>query len=453
MENTRKSMHGQWTSSWGFILAATGSAVGLGNIWKFPYITGENGGGAFVLVYLICLAVIGIPVMMCEILIGRRGRQNPADAVMNVAEESSRSRHWGWVGGMGIIAGFLILSYYSVIAGWAVDYVWLGLTGTFSEATPDQVNGFFDALMGNYWLLLLWHSVFMIATIYVVARGVQKGLEKTVKLLLPIMMILMAVLLGYAINLGHFMDGVNFLFTPDFSAISANGVLIAMGHAFFTLSLGMGAIMVYGAYLPKNVSITKATLFIAGADTLIALLAGLVIFPIVFAYGLEPGAGPGLIFKTLPLAFGNMPGGSFFAVLFFIVLVFTAFTSAISLLEPAVAWLMEKTCVTRIRASVFLGFCTWLLGIGTILSFNVAADVKLFSLNFFELIDFLTANIMLPLGGLFIAIFVGWRMKRAGVLDELGFSEGWFHKIWRFILRYISTLAIITIFICTVCFT
>lgn len=447
MTELRKSIHGEWSSRTAFVLAATGSAVGLGNIWKFPYITGQNGGGAFVLVYLLCIAVIGIPIMMAEVLIGRRGRQSPINTMRTLAIDEGRSPHWRYLGWAGVLAGFMILSYYSVIGGWAISYVVSMGTGVFQGASADQVGAVFSGLMSDPVRLLAWHSLFMLMTMVVVARGVRGGLEMAVRFLMPALFVLLLVMVGYAMSTAEFGAGLKFLFQPDFSKISWNGVLIAMGHAFFTLSLGMGAIMVYGSYLPQHVSIAKTSIIIAGADTLVALLAGMVIFPIVFAYGLEPGAGPGLIFETLPIAFGQMWGGSFFGVLFFLLLTFAAWTSAISLIEPAVAWLVENRGLSRVIASVWAGGITWLLGIGSLLSFNLWKGDTLFGLNFFELLDYLTANIMLPLGGVAIAVFAAWSMSRSATEDELELKNEGMFILWRFLVRYITPVAVIIVFL------
>jgi NSS family neurotransmitter:Na+ symporter len=454
MATERESIHGQWSSRLAFILAATGSAVGLGNIWKFPYIAGENGGGAFVLIYLVCIAVIGIPIMMAEVMLGRRGRQSPINTMKTLAAEENASPHWKWLGWAGVLAGFLILSYYSVIAGWALAYVFRTGSGVFTGLTADGVQAIFTRLTGSPESLLAWHTIFMIMTMVIVARGVRSGLEKAVKLLMPALFVLLFVLVGYAWNSGSFQEGLDFLFQPDFSRISANGILIAMGHAFFTLSLGMGAIMVYGSYLPGNASIAKTSIAVSLMDTLVALLAGMAIFPIVFANGLEPGAGPGLIFQTLPIAFGHMEYGAFFGMLFFLLLVFAAWTSAISLIEPTVAWLVENRGMTRIFASVVAGVATWLFGLLTVLSFNLWSEVKLLSRfevfrdsTIFDLLDYLTANIMLPLGGLLIAVFAAWKMSRASSMDELAMGDRFFYPLWRFLVRYITPIAVMIVFL------
>jgi NSS family neurotransmitter:Na+ symporter len=341
-----------------------------------------------------------------------------------------------------------------VIAGWAIAYVFRAGSGLFTGLTADGVQSIFNNLVGEPERLLAWHTIFMTMTMLVVARGVSGGLEKAVRLLMPALFVLLLVLVGYAWNSGGFEQGVSFLFEPDFSKITPNGVLIAMGHAFFTLSLGMGAIMVYGSYLPDNASIAKTSVAVSLMDTLVAVLAGLAIFPIVFANGLEPAAGPGLIFQTLPIAFGHMEGGAFFGMLFFILLVFAAWTSAISLIEPAVAWLVENHGMTRVFASIAAGGVTWLFGLLTVFSFNIWSEVKLLSAipvfkdsTIFDLLDYLTANIMLPLGGLLIAIFVGWSMARETSLEELAMGDGFFYNVWRILVRYVTPFAVGIVFL------
>jgi neurotransmitter:Na+ symporter, NSS family len=454
MTNTRKSIHGSWSNRLAFVLAATGSAVGLGNIWKFPYITGAHGGGAFVLVYLLCIAVIGIPIMMAEVMLGRRGRQSPINTMRTLAEEAGADRRWSWLGWAGVAAGFMILSYYSVIAGWALAYVFRAVSGTFTGATAEGIASIFERLTGDPERLMGWHTLFMIMTMMVVARGVRGGLEKAVRFLVPALFVLLLLLDGYAMASGAFDQGLDFLFKPDFSKIDANGVLIAMGHAFFTLSLGMGAIMVYGSYLSDRTSIARTSILIAVLDTVVALLAGMAIFPIVFVNGLEPGAGPGLIFQTLPIAFGHMTGGLIFGTLFFVLLVFAAWTSSISLIEPAVAWLVENKGLTRVRASVFAGIAAWLFGLLTVLSFNSWSDFR--PLHFvpifrnstvFDLLDYLTANIMLPLGGLCIAVFSVWVMKRDDSLQELNMGDSFSYRLWHMLVRYVTPVAVLIVFL------
>ncbi|MDP1665192.1 MAG: sodium-dependent transporter [Methylobacter sp.] len=447
MTDTKKSQHGEWSSRFAFILAATGSAVGLGNIWKFPYITGENGGGAFVIIYLLCVLLIGIPIMMAETMLGRRSRQNPISTMITLADEAGADKNWHYLGWMGVAAGFLILSYYSVIAGWASAYVLKALTGSFFGADASAIKAIFDDFVASPVKLLFWHSLFMLATMLIVVRGVNTGLEKAVRFLMPSLFVLLILMVAYAMTTDSYDQGVKFLFTPDFSKLTGNGVLTAMGHAFFTLSLGMGAIMVYGSYLPKDVSISKTVFLIAGTDTVVALLAGVAIFPIVFASGLEPAAGPGLIFQTLPIAFGNMTGGWFFGVLFFVMLVFAALSSSISLIEPAVAWLVENKDMSREQACIWSGSITWLLGLGTIFSFNVWSEFKIFDRTIFQLLDYLTANLMLPIGGFCIAVFAGWIMKQQHTEHELDMPNALSYQTWQILTRYVAPAAVFLVFL------
>ncbi len=446
MSVSKKSIHGEWSSRFTFILAATGSAVGLGNIWKFPYITGENGGGAFVLVYLLCVLAIGIPIMIAEIMMGRRGRQSPINTMQFLAEEANVDKRWHYLGWMGVLAGFLILSYYSVIAGWALSYVSKAFLGSFSGGDSEQIKTLFDQFIASPWQLIFWHTVFMVATMVIVARGVSGGLEKAVRFLMPALFIILLLLVGYAMTTGFYAQGLDFMFDADFSKIDGDAILTAMGHAFFTLSLGMGAIMVYGSYLPKHVSIAQTALYIAAADTAVALLAGMAIFPIVFANGLEPGSGPGLIFQTLPIAFGKMTAGWLFGVMFFVLLVFAALSSSISLIEPAVAWLVENKGMSRRTASVWSGIVTWLVGVAVAFSFNIWSEITVFDKNIFDLLDYLTANLMLPIGGFCIAVFAGWVMQKTHSREELElFGLG--YDLWCYLVKFIAPAAVFIVFL------
>jgi len=464
MANERVSVHGMWSSRAVFIMATVGSAVGLGNIWKFPYITGEYGGGAFVVVYLLCIALIGIPIMMAEILLGRRGRASPIVTMRTLAREQGASPAWSLVGYSGVIAGFLILSFYSVIAGWALAYVFQAARGGLNGVDSAAAESLFGDLVGSPGQLLVWHSVFMLMTIIVVARGVRRGLERAVTILMPALFVMLLVMVGYAWVEGDFARGLAFLFNTDFAKVfqlctgapdelqcsfTGEPLLVAMGHAFFTLSLGMGAIMAYGAYVPERASITGATITIAAADTIVALLAGLAIFPIVFASGLEPGAGPGLIFQTLPIAFGSMPGGQWFGTVFFVLLVFAAWSSSISLVEPAVAWLVESRRWSRSTAALVIGGFAWVLGIGSVLSFNLwsGEEYQLLGKTLFDLKDFLASNIMLPLGGLLIALFVGYGAGRQMAIEELSISRQRLFDTWWRVIRYVSPVGIAIVFL------
>jgi neurotransmitter:Na+ symporter, NSS family len=447
MTEQKHSIHGVWGSRWTFILAATGSAVGLGNIWKFPYITGENGGGAFVLVYLLCIALVGIPIMMAEVLLGRQGRQSPISTMAALVRDTGTPKVWQLLGWTGALAGFLILTYYSVIAGWSLNYIFEMASGSFSGKSGEQVAGTFDEMLANPKQLLLWHSLFILLVAAVASQGVIRGLEKAVRLLMPVLFALLILLVGYALSTDSFSRGVGFLFNVDFSKMSWEGALTALGHAFFTLSLGMGAIMVYGSYMPKNASIGGTVMMVAALDTVVALVAGLAIFPIVFSNGLEPGSGPGLMFIALPHAFGNMGFGQLFGVLFFVLVAFAAWSSAISLVEPAVAWVVERFGVRRGLAAVSLCFVAWFIGLGTVFSFNIWADVTLAGFDFFSGLDFLTANIMLPATGFFIALYVGWVLPQRLVVDELALRHSGWYSLWRFVLRFVAPLAVFIVFV------
>jgi NSS family neurotransmitter:Na+ symporter len=396
------------------------------------------------------VVVLGIPVMMAEIMLGRRGKQSPINTMVALARDEKRNPGWVWLGWMGVAAGFLILSYYSVIAGWAMSYIFRTAGGIFIGVTADGVNSIFTDLVTDPERLLAWHTIFMVMTMAVVARGVKNGIEKAVTYLMPVLFALLIVIVIYSMTTGYFMEGVRFLFTPG--SIDGKGILIAMGHAFFTLSLGMGAIMVYGSYLSREHSIVQASILIALADTAVALLAGMAIFPIVFANGLEPGAGPGLIFQTLPIAFGHMPAGTMVGVIFFTLLVFAAWTSAISLIEPAVAYLVENRGMNRIYASVWIGGFTWFVGLGTVFSFNIWKEKTLSipyvfeDLTFFDTLDYLTANIMLPLGGLFIALFAAWVMKESSSREEMA-TFPLIYKVWLFLVKFITPIAVIVVFL------
>ncbi len=447
MTYTKKTVHGAWSSRFAFILAATGSAVGLGNIWKFPYITGENGGGAFVIVYLLCVLLIGIPIMIAETMLGRRSQKNPIEAMEVLTDEAGADHNWHYLGWMGVIAGLLILSYYSVIAGWASAYILKAFTGSFLDADALTIKKIFDDFVASPIQLIFWHSLFMLATMLIVVRGVNNGLEKAAQYLMPSLFVLIFALVGYAMTTDSYFQGLHFLFMPDFSKLTSNSVLTAMGHAFFTLSLGMGAIMVYGSYLSKNISIAKTAFLIAGADTVVALLAGIAIFPIVFANNLHPNSGPGLIFETLPIAFGSMTGGWLMGILFFVMLAVAALTSAISLIEPAVAWLVENKDFTREKACVWSGLVTWALGLGTVFSFNIWSNVKFFDRSIFQLLDYLTANLMLPIGGFCIAVFSGWIMKKHHSEQELNMPNETSYQIWKLLISYVAPGSVFLVFL------
>ena len=443
MAINRTSSHGEWSSRTAFILAAAGSAVGLGNIWKFPYITGENGGGAFVIIYIMCVILIGIPIMLAEVYLGKRGRLNPIASIRYISERENRSKNWQIIGLIGILAGILILSYYSVIAGWTMAYASRTAFGVLNNIDAAGAAVIFENFIADPERLLAWHTIFCIITALVVSRGVKSGLENAVVRLMPALLVLLVALVFYSAIEGDFANGIKFMLYPDFSQVTGKTILIAMGQAFFSLSLGMGALMVYGSYLSSDVSIPKTCVIVASLDTLVALLAGLAIFPIVISSGLEMTQGPGLIFQTLTVAFGAMPGGQLFGTLFFILLIVAAWTSSISLIEPMIIWLIEKYNVTRIQAAIFSAAIAWFIGIGTIISFNVGSDIKIFGLNIFDFLDYLTSNILLPMGGILITIYVSWLLSKEKVDSELKIKSRILRVLWYLSARVIAPIAVI----------
>jgi NSS family neurotransmitter:Na+ symporter len=438
-----------WSSRMVFLLAAVGAAVGLGNLWKFPYTAGVSGGAAFVIVYIVAVVFVAIPIVMAELLIGRRGRRSPPGSFQRLAKAASSSPAWRWVGILNITAVFVILSFYSVIAGWALAYVPKFATGVFQGASGDSVTTVFSELLASPGQLALWHAVFIIVTVLIVVRGLQGGIETAVKFLMPALFVMLLALVGYAAVAGDLARALDFLFQADFSKITPQVVLGAVGQAFFSVSVAMGLLIAYGSYLSSEISIPRAAVIIAGADTLVALLAGLAIFPLVFANGLDPAEGPGLIFVTLPLAFGHMPAGALFGTIFFLLFIVSALTSSIAVLEPIVAWVDEHRGMRRQVATPLVGLLAWLLGLTTVLSFNVWSDLRPLGAieafadkNLFDIQDFLAVNIMLPLGGLLIALFVGWAMPSSDTRDELGLPDSLTYRLWRFLVRYLCPIAV-----------
>jgi NSS family neurotransmitter:Na+ symporter len=438
-----------WSSGLTFVLAAVGAAVGLGNIWKFPFVVGVSGGGAFVLVYLGCVVFVAVPILIAELWIGRRGGSSPPIAMHNVATGAGRSRAWAIVGWVGMLVGYLIATYYSVIAGWTLAYIVKAGSG-FGGASPQEVAGQFDKLLADPVAMTAWHTVFIVSALFIVSRGLRDGIERAVKFLMPALFVMLLVMIAYAAVEGDFMAALSFLFSTDFSLITGKTVLTAIGQAFFSISVAMGLIMTYGSYVPKSVSLTKSALIIAGADTLVALLAGLMIFPLVFANNLDPGSGPGLIFRTLPTAFADMPGGAVFGTLFFVLLAFAAITSIIAIIEPIVAFAEDRWSMRRKTGCIVFGFIAWAIGIATVLSFNAWSEVKPLAaignfadMNIFALIDYFTANLLMPLGGILMAVFVGWLVRPAVLGDDLSFANPLLFRVWLWMVRVVAPLAIV----------
>lgn len=416
----------------GFVLAAAGSAVGLGNIWMFPYRAGSNGGAAFVLVYVAAVLFVGMPLMASEIMLGRMTRRNPVGAFRVLRPGSS----WPTLGWLGVGAGFVILSYYGVVAGWALDYAWTSLNGSLAALGQAEFREAFEALVSDGRRQIFWQAVFMVVTMLVVSRGVEHGIERAGKVLMPMLFALVLVLLGYSLSSDGAEEGLAFFLKPSFSELGWRGALAALGQAFFSLSLGMGAMITYGSYLESHESLPRSVAMISVLDTGVAILAGLVIFPLVFTFGLEPSAGPGLVFITLPKAFAMMPASSFLAATFFLLLIFAALTSAISLLEVVVAFLVDEFGVARGTAAFSSGTLIFVLGIPS-------AVIP----GFLDRVDALATYWMLPIGGLFIAAFSGWSLQGSEALGAYGSgaSSAVGYELWRFCVRFLAPLAVATI--------
>ena len=445
------------TERWGhrsaFFLAATASAVGLGNIWKFPYVLGENGGGAFLVLYLAAIAVIGIPIMMAEVMIGRRGRRSPGYAARSVARETGAHEAWQVVGWLGMFAAFLIMGFYSVIAGWSLAYVGKAASGTFVDADAGQVTAVFQALTGNPVEMITWTTIALLGAFVVVAYGLRRGLERGVRILMPALLVLLLVTAGSALWVGDTGAALHFMLTPDFSAIGMNTVLVAIGQAFFTLTLAAGVLMMFGAYLAPDASIARTAVGVALADTVIALIAGLAIFPVVFGFGLDPAEGPGLMFQSLPLALSAVPAGAILATLFFVMLSVAGFSTMITNVQALVHLLEERLHIRRWIAALGSGAAIWALSLVTVFSFSGATwtQVELSLLGrdlptLFDVLEHVSVNLLLPLGGLLIAIFTGWIIKPRITREELAMGPVAFH-LWRLFLRYVAPLAILLVFL------
>ncbi|TQV70513.1 sodium-dependent transporter [Exilibacterium tricleocarpae] len=436
-----------WTSRFAFLMASVGFAVGLGNIWRFPYVTGENGGGAFVLVYLVCAFAIGVPILMAELLLGRRGGMSPANSMRNVALQQGRSRHWQLLGGMNMLAAFTVLIVYCVIAGWVLNYLFKAVLTGFAGADVVSAAQSFEALLGSPGTLLAWTLVSLIITGLIIYAGVQSGIERAVTVMMPALFALMIALVGYNMVVGGFGEAIDYLFTADFSKINAAVVLAAIGQAFFSIGVAMAGMMTYGAYLPKDVSIPRSVVVIVFADTLVALLAGLVIFPAVFNNGLDPAGGPGLIFQTLPVAFAGMPGGHLVSVLFFLLLSVAAITSMLGLIEPLTRWLEEHKGFARHNSAIVMLITVALLSVLSILGYNLLSDYTLGGRDINGVMDYFSNQILLPLGGLLIAVFVGWFVSRQVAAAELGLGRGLLFNAWYFLIRYVAPVAVLLVFV------
>jgi NSS family neurotransmitter:Na+ symporter len=436
-----------WRRSWSFIAAATGAAVGLGNLWRFSYLVGENGGSAFIVVYLVCLLLVAMPVLIAEVIIGSRGRSNPINTMQDLCLEATVSRWWQAIGWLGCLAGILVLSYYSVIAGWAFAYVDKLLSGEFVAGSAQLAGDSFNELLASPLQLMQWQGSFLLIVLLMLVAGVRISVSAVAKFLLPLLLVMLLALVVYSSRVGDFDRALQFLFEPDFSVVTAAVWLEALGHAFFTLSIGVGAMIAYGAYAPSHRPITGMVCSVVLLDTVVSLLAGLAIFPLVFSLHIAPAMGPGLLFVAMPYGFGNMIYGSYFGALFFLVVSLTSITSGVALLEPATAWLSQRFGWWRPIAAMVMVLLVWLLGLATILSFNEWQHVRLAGLSIFALLDFVTANVLLPLGGVLIALFVGWRMRKEVLRDELYVENSKIFWLWYWTLRYIAAPGVLLVFV------
>ena len=435
-----------WQGNWTFILAAAGSAVGLGNIWKFPYMVGTNGGSAFVLVYLLCILLIGLPVMMAETYLGRYGRKSPINSIKKLAIDFNLSPHWKILGWLGALAGLMILSYYSVFAGIAGAYIFNFMPANEIDPVKYSID-YFNQFVNSPLKMIFWHTLFIGITCLIVGKGVVEGIGKTINFLMPTLFFLIILLCIYSSFTGDFLRAFYFLFDADFSKISSSVIIAAMGQAFFTLSIGMGAIMAYGAYMPEDQPIGRTIPIIIILDTSVALIAGLTIFPIVFSNPvLSVSSGPGLLFETLPVAFSSLPYGGMFASIFFILISIAAISSSVSLIEPFTAWVEEQKILSRKLGVLILGLLAWLLGLGSIFSFNIWKEVTFFGFDFLSLMDLLTNNIMLPLGGLTICMLVGWVLDKEQIRKDIKLNSS-LYNFFIICLRYIAPISIGTIFL------
>ncbi len=430
-----------WASRLGFIMATAGSAIGLGNIWKFPYMAGDNGGAAFIIIYLALVFTIGLSVLLAEVMIGRSSQSDAINSFKKLGHGK-----FSIIGYMGIAAAFMILSFYCVVAGWTIAYIVKFAGGAFSGMDAAALGGAFGGFISSPIEPILYQAIFVALTVIVVLGGVANGIERAGKVLMPLLFVILIALVVRGVTLPGAEKGLDFFLSPDFSKITGGTVMAALGQAFFSLSLGMGAILTYGSYLNRDANIGKSAAQVAVLDTSVAILAGLAILPAVFAFGMDPAAGPGLTFVTLPAVFNSMPGGGFFGPLFFVLLAIAALTSSISLLEPVVAFFKTKG-YSRFQITVVSGIVAFLMGVPSSLSMGAWSDVKIFGKTFFDLLDYLTSNIMLPLGGLLIAIFVGWVVTPLAIKEVGGDNPGALTKAWIFILRFVAPLAIAAILI------
>ncbi len=434
----------RWSSRRGFLLAAIGFSVGLGNIWRFPYVVGENGGSAFVIIYLLCAFAIGLPLLVTELAIGRLGRSNPSESYRAVARNSGRSTIWGGVGTLAIACVFVVLSFYTVLSGWTFDYFVRGVAGDFKGLDAATSTEMFAGLMNNPWRLLFWHTIVNLLVIVVIRRGVQKGIEQAANILMPTLFGAIIVMVLYSAIAGDLGSAITFLLEPDFSKVTAKTIMIAIGQAFFSVGVAMATMITFGSYLPDNISIPRSAVIIILADTGVAMLAGFVIFPLVFAFGLAPSEGAGLVFQTLPLAFGQMAGGQLFGAVFFLLLIVAALSSCLGGAEAVVSWVDERWQIPRKKGVLYFVGTIWLIGITTILSLGEWSDFYPLSFipalaeeTIFDLFEWFAANILLLVGAALTSVFFGWIVPKETKLEGMGIRDGRFYAFANTMMRYV----------------
>ena len=436
-----------WGSRSGFILASVGFAVGLGNIWRFPYVTGENGGSAFVLIYLLCAFGIGVPILMAEFLLGRRAQRSPPFALAAIAQESGRSEQWSWVGKLTILTAFSILMSYAVVAGWVLYYFFLALTGNMLASSSTQSQSAFNNLLADPLALVFWGGVSLVSAALIIAAGVQQGIERAVKVLMPMLFALLVLLMVFNVFTGGMPQALDYLFTPDFSKVDGSTFLAALAQAFFSIGVAMAGMMMFGAYLPKTISIAQSAVIIVAADTVVALLAGLVIFPMVFHNGLDVGAGTGLIFQTLPVAFARMDGGATVGAVFFLLLCVAAITSIVGLSEPVTGYVAERWQLSRRRATLAMFGTLFPFTVISALTFSTWSPVRLAGQSLDYWIEYLPNQVLLPVGGLLIATFAAWRLDRNISASELNFTSPEWFTVWFRLMRFVVVPAVFIILV------
>jgi len=444
--------HSLWTSRWTFLFATAGAAVGLGNVWRFSFLTGQNGGAAFVLVYLAFVFVIGVPIIMAELAIGRMGQLSPIGSIKRIIQLQDASNFWQAIGKLSLVVPFIGFTFYSVVTGWTLYYAGQAITNAFKGVSSVEAQSLFKALTVSPMVTIMLQGVVVVATAVIVGKGLRQGIERTTKIMVPGLGVVLLLMVVYNVFAADMSSAIEFLFSPNFSELNGTSILLALGQAFFSVGVGVGFMMTYGAYLPKDISIPKAAFVIGSVDTGVALLAGLAIFPIVFATGLDPSEGPGLVFVTMPVAFSAMPFGYILGVTFFLLLFVAAYTTTIGMLEPVVAYLEERWNRGRLALAIWAGLVIWLIGILPGLSDNVLADVRplafitsLADKSIFETFDFMTASVLIPINAFLIALFAGWVVSVEAFKSELGFRSHMLFNVWIALMRYVVPIAVLII--------